>query len=159
MGGDGSGGGEGVLKAKSNRVIDKSDGDELSLETIEEEEDVPIVDGVLNDALGTSSDIGAPFIDKRVATWLIRRRSVMEGEGGRSEMTTLFDTSVFTDFSFLDESERTHDSINNIILAIVEIRVPLHDLSKQDTIGAGLRYGMDRMALDRPLRRQVTIRW
>nr|GEV05192.1 hypothetical protein [Tanacetum cinerariifolium] len=203
MGGDGSGGGEGVLKAKSSRVIGKS-----------EEEDVPLVDGVLNGAFGTFGDMGLCFGDgllklriekmswkclrlkmnekdddlkmkigshfikrklckdakggqKQKRKQLMRRRSVMEGGGGRSGMTTLFYTSVFTDFSFLDESERMHDSINNVILAIVEIGVPLHDLSKQvsqkHTVRIRLerdsviRYGMDRMALDRPLRRQVTI--
>nr|GEV66037.1 hypothetical protein [Tanacetum cinerariifolium] len=49
----------------------------------------------------------------------------------RSKMTTLFNTSVFTDFSLLDKSERMHGSINNVILTIVEIGVSLYDLSKQ----------------------------
>ncbi|GJU77481.1 hypothetical protein Tco_1274551 [Tanacetum coccineum] len=51
MGGDGSGGDEGVLKEKSSRVI----GERLSLE-IEDEEDVPLVDGVLKGALGAFGD-------------------------------------------------------------------------------------------------------
>nr|GEX84698.1 hypothetical protein [Tanacetum cinerariifolium] len=61
MGGDGIGGGEGVLKAKSSGVIgesvrvmsidDEYNGDELRLEAIAEEDDVPQVDGVLNGAL------------------------------------------------------------------------------------------------------------
>nr|GFA64067.1 hypothetical protein [Tanacetum cinerariifolium] len=67
MGGEGIGGGDRVLKAKSSKVIGESerrfvDGDELSLEAIEEEEGVPIVDGVLNGALrdfGTLLDL--PF--------------------------------------------------------------------------------------------------
>nr|GEU36792.1 hypothetical protein [Tanacetum cinerariifolium] len=89
-----------------------------------------------------------------------------------------------------DESERTHDSIDNVMLTIVEIGVPLCDLSKQasqqHTVRTRLevsstccplmtrldstqcvqiedvdvfhqesliRCGMDRRALDRPLRR------
>nr|GEY65326.1 hypothetical protein [Tanacetum cinerariifolium] len=61
--GDGIGGGDGVLKAKSIEVICESvrNGDELSFEAIEEENDVPLVDGVLNEALGVFSDMGLCF--------------------------------------------------------------------------------------------------
>ncbi|GKD00210.1 hypothetical protein Tco_1170484, partial [Tanacetum coccineum] len=71
MGGDGIGGGEGVLKEKSNGVIDENEvvnGDKLSLEAIEEEEDVPIVDGVLNGALGAFGDMGLCFGDGVLAS-------------------------------------------------------------------------------------------
>nr|GEU78976.1 hypothetical protein [Tanacetum cinerariifolium] len=55
-------GGDGVLKAKSSgvlgdRVVVMSMGDELSLEFIEDD-DVPIVDGVLEGALGAFGDGG-----------------------------------------------------------------------------------------------------
>ncbi|GKC45251.1 hypothetical protein Tco_1062973 [Tanacetum coccineum] len=43
----------------------------------------------------------------------------------------LFDAGVFTDFAFLFKNKRTHDSFDNFILTIVEIEVPLHNLSKQ----------------------------
>nr|GEV36412.1 hypothetical protein [Tanacetum cinerariifolium] len=55
-------GGDGVLKAKSSevlgeRVVVMSMGDELSLELIEDD-DVPLVDGVLEGALGAFGDGG-----------------------------------------------------------------------------------------------------
>ncbi|GJT91726.1 hypothetical protein Tco_1080571 [Tanacetum coccineum] len=59
--GNGSGGGEGVLKAKSSGVIGESNGDELILEAIEEEEDVPLADGVLNGPLSAFGDIALEF--------------------------------------------------------------------------------------------------
>ncbi|GJT31328.1 hypothetical protein Tco_0911603 [Tanacetum coccineum] len=68
MGGDGSGGGEGVLKAKSSGVIGESNGNELRLEAIEEEEDVPLADGVLNGALGAFGDMGLCFSDGVLAS-------------------------------------------------------------------------------------------
>nr|GEZ52253.1 hypothetical protein [Tanacetum cinerariifolium] len=74
MGGDGIVGGEGVLKAKSNGVTDESvrvmsiddeyNGDELRLGAIAKEDDVPLVDGVLNGALGAFSDMGLCFGDE-----------------------------------------------------------------------------------------------
>ncbi|GJZ13699.1 hypothetical protein Tco_0548929, partial [Tanacetum coccineum] len=52
MGGDGIVGGDGVLKAKSSGVIgERVKVDEFSLELMKDE-DVPLVDGVLDDALG-----------------------------------------------------------------------------------------------------------
>ncbi|GJU88610.1 hypothetical protein Tco_1301033 [Tanacetum coccineum] len=49
-------GGDGVLKAKSNRVLGERvvKGDELSLELFRDE-DVPLVDGVLDGALGADA--------------------------------------------------------------------------------------------------------
>ncbi|GJU04949.1 hypothetical protein Tco_1121379 [Tanacetum coccineum] len=68
VGGDGSGGGEGVLKAKSSGVIGENNGDELRLEAIEEEEDVPLADEVLNGALGSFGDMGLCISDGVLAS-------------------------------------------------------------------------------------------
>nr|GEX77299.1 hypothetical protein [Tanacetum cinerariifolium] len=46
MGGDGIGGGDGVLKAKESEMVSMR----VSLEVIDDE-DVPLLDGVLDDAL------------------------------------------------------------------------------------------------------------
>ncbi|GJU10856.1 hypothetical protein Tco_1133252 [Tanacetum coccineum] len=48
---------DGVLKAKSSGVLGERNGDELSLELFEDE-DVPLVDGVLDGALGAFGDLG-----------------------------------------------------------------------------------------------------
>ncbi|GJV88226.1 hypothetical protein Tco_1532164 [Tanacetum coccineum] len=77
----------------------------------------------------------------------MRGQSVMEGEGGGSGMMTLFDLVVLTSFSLLDKSERMHDLINNVILTIVEMRVPLHDLSKQSSQKHTIRYKIQRISL------------
>ncbi|GJR90189.1 hypothetical protein Tco_0214200 [Tanacetum coccineum] len=86
-----------------------------------------------------------------VITKLMRKRSVMEGEGGGSGMTPLFDADNFTDFAFLDDSKRTRDSIYNVILTIVEIGVPLHDLSKQASKKHTIRWLLiGRQGFERP---------
>ncbi|GJS17458.1 zinc finger, CCHC-type containing protein [Tanacetum coccineum] len=68
MGGDGIGGDEGVVKAKSSGVICER----LSLDVIEEEHDVPLVDGVLNCALGAFGDRGLCFGDGDLASSCVR---------------------------------------------------------------------------------------
>ncbi|GJV10945.1 hypothetical protein Tco_1352486 [Tanacetum coccineum] len=160
IGGNGGGGGEGLLKAKSSEVIGENvrvtSIDELSLEVIEEEEDVPLVDGFLNGTLGVFGDRDLCFSDGVLtSSWLGLERLRVEMKKGNYN------------FLLLDESERTHDSIDNVMLTIIEIGVPLHDLSKQasqqHTVRTRLeesviRCGMDCRALDRPLRRPETIR-
>ncbi|GKD85947.1 hypothetical protein Tco_1357101, partial [Tanacetum coccineum] len=69
FGGDGCGGAEGVLKAKSNGVIGKSV--RVMSIAIEEEDDVPLVDGVLKGAIGAFSDRGLCFGDGVLkSSWL-----------------------------------------------------------------------------------------
>ncbi|GJR34559.1 hypothetical protein Tco_1210243 [Tanacetum coccineum] len=84
MGSNGCGG-DGVLKEKSSGVIGESvrvmsivDGDEeknddkLSLEAIEKEDDVPLVDVVLKGALGAFSDKGLCFGDGLLTSSWVR---------------------------------------------------------------------------------------
>ncbi|GKE17590.1 hypothetical protein Tco_1425167 [Tanacetum coccineum] len=68
--------GDGVLKEKSSgvlgeRVVVMFMGDELSLELFEDE-DVPLVDGVLDDALGAFGDLGCCCSDGVLESSLIR---------------------------------------------------------------------------------------
>nr|GEW37807.1 hypothetical protein [Tanacetum cinerariifolium] len=147
MGGDGIGGGDGMLKAKLSGVIGESveNGDELSLEAIEEEEDVFLVDGVLNGALDAFGDMRLCFGDVVLASSCecyfekclplvsLRHHQVDEKKirDERRRRRKWNDADIFTSFAFLDDSKRKHDLIDNVILTIIEIGVPFNDLSKQ----------------------------
>ncbi|GKD44539.1 hypothetical protein Tco_1269184, partial [Tanacetum coccineum] len=73
MGDGGIGGGDGVLKEKSSGVVGERvmKGDELSLELIEDE-DVPLVEGILEGAFG---ELGCCFGDgvSAMIKWQVRR--------------------------------------------------------------------------------------
>ncbi|GJZ67451.1 reverse transcriptase domain-containing protein [Tanacetum coccineum] len=77
---DGIGGGDGLLKAKSSVVIRERNGDEFSLEAIKEEEDVPLVDGILNGSLGAFDDMGFCFGDGVLASSWVRSMNNCFGE-------------------------------------------------------------------------------
>nr|GEX01002.1 hypothetical protein [Tanacetum cinerariifolium] len=79
----------------------------------------------------------ARYFEKRLPLESLRHHQVDEKKirDGRRWRRKLNDppfyVDIFTDFAFLNDSKRTHDSIDNVLLTIVEIGVPLHDLSKQ----------------------------
>nr|GEZ06903.1 hypothetical protein [Tanacetum cinerariifolium] len=75
MGGDGIGGGDGVLKAKESEMVSMR----VSLEVIDDE-DVPLLDGVLDDALGAFGDRGSCFGDGVLASSYVRSMNNFLGE-------------------------------------------------------------------------------